>query len=187
MLPMIAFDVETPNRYNNRISAIGITVIEDGEITQSLGVLVDPETEFDAFNVALTGITPEAVHGKMTFPQLWERIGPAFSQNLLLAHNAPFDMGVLAKCLRHYAVDAPETLRYACTCRMARRFYPYMSRHGLADMCELFRIPLDHHKADSDARACALLALKYAEYGKDLAPFFRRYDVRRLKTLPYAD
>ena len=29
----VAFDVETPNRYNNRISAIGITVVEDGEIT----------------------------------------------------------------------------------------------------------------------------------------------------------
>ena len=31
----IAFDVETPNRWNNRMSAIGITVIEDGEIVRS--------------------------------------------------------------------------------------------------------------------------------------------------------
>ena len=29
----IAFDVETPNRYNDRMSAIGITVVEDGRIT----------------------------------------------------------------------------------------------------------------------------------------------------------
>ena len=28
----IAFDVETPNHLNNRMSAIGITIIEDGEI-----------------------------------------------------------------------------------------------------------------------------------------------------------
>lgn len=185
MLPMIAFDVETPNHRNDRISAIGIAVIENGEITQSTGVLIDPETEFDAFNIALTGITPEAVRGKMTFPALWERIGPAFSENLLLAHNAPFDMTVLAKCLRHYEIDCPAFLSYACTCRMARRFYPYMSHHGLADMCELYGIPLDHHKADSDARACAELAVKYAEYGKDITPFFRRFDVKKMKTLPY--
>ena len=185
MLPMIAFDVETPNHRNDRISAIGIAVIEDGEITQSTGVLIDPETEFDAFNIALTGITPEAVRGKMTFPALWERIGPAFSENLLLAHNAQFDMTVLAKCLRHYEIDCPAFLSYACTCRMARRFYPYMSHHGLADMCELYGIPLDHHKADSDARACAELAVKYAEYGKDITPFFRRFDVKKMKTLPY--
>ena len=31
----IAFDVETPNRYNDRISAIGITVVEDGEIVHN--------------------------------------------------------------------------------------------------------------------------------------------------------
>ena len=183
MLPMIAFDVETPNHRNDRISAIGVTVIENGEITQSLGVLIDPETEFDAFNIALTGISPEAVRGKMTFPRLWERIGPAFSQNLLLAHNAPFDMGVLAKCLRHYEIEAPEFLRYACTCRMARSFYPHMSHHGLADMCELFGIALDHHKADSDARACAMLALKYQEYGKDLSPFYKKYDVAKMRTV----
>ena len=31
----IAFDVETPNRYNNRMSAIGIAVVEDGRIQDS--------------------------------------------------------------------------------------------------------------------------------------------------------
>lgn len=32
MYRYIAFDVETPNRYNNRMSAIGISVIEEGRI-----------------------------------------------------------------------------------------------------------------------------------------------------------
>ena len=32
MSRFIAFDVETPNYQNNRMSAIGITVIEDGSI-----------------------------------------------------------------------------------------------------------------------------------------------------------
>ena len=31
----IVFDVETPNRYNDRISAIGITVVENGAVTDS--------------------------------------------------------------------------------------------------------------------------------------------------------
>ena len=58
-------------------------------------------------------------------------------------------------------------------------------RHRLNDLCELYGIPLDHHKADSDARACAELAVKYTEYGKDISPFFRRFDVKKMKTLPY--
>ena len=32
----VVFDVETPNRYNNRMSAIGIDVIEDGRIVQEM-------------------------------------------------------------------------------------------------------------------------------------------------------
>ena len=56
MYRYIAFDVETPNRYNNRISAIGISVIEDGEIVDSYFSYVDPETFFDSFNTELTGI-----------------------------------------------------------------------------------------------------------------------------------
>ena len=33
MSRFIVFDVETPNRYNNRMSAIGICVVESGRIT----------------------------------------------------------------------------------------------------------------------------------------------------------
>ncbi len=37
----------------------------------------------------LTGITPELVEGKPTFPELWEQIGPMMDSGLLVAHNAP--------------------------------------------------------------------------------------------------
>lgn len=59
MARYIVFDVETPNARNDRISAIGITVVEDRAITDSYYTLVNPETAFDPFNIRLTGITPE--------------------------------------------------------------------------------------------------------------------------------
>ena len=46
----VAFDVETPNAQNRRMSAIGVSVIERGEIVQELYTLVDPQTHFDPFN-----------------------------------------------------------------------------------------------------------------------------------------
>ena len=55
----IVFDTETPNHRNDRMSAIGITVVEHGQITEEFYSLVNPETEFDWFNIRLTGITPE--------------------------------------------------------------------------------------------------------------------------------
>ena len=53
----IVFDTETPNSRNNRMSAIGISVVEDGVITREFATLVNPEAHFDPFNIQLTGIT----------------------------------------------------------------------------------------------------------------------------------
>ena len=63
MYRYIVFDVETPNRYNARMSAIGISVIEDGAITKEFFSYVDPETFFDPFNTQLTGIDEATVAG----------------------------------------------------------------------------------------------------------------------------
>lgn len=41
---------------------------------------------------------------KPTFPELWEKIQPLMDSGLLIAHNAPFDMGVLAQCLSDYHI-----------------------------------------------------------------------------------
>ena len=92
----VAFDVETPNAQNRRMSAIGVSVIERGEIVQELYTLVDPQTHFDPFNIALTGITPEMERGQPTFPVLWELLEPILRGSVLVAHNAPFDLRVLA-------------------------------------------------------------------------------------------
>ena len=57
----VAFDVETPNAANDRMSAIGAAVVEDGEVVSTFSSLVDPEAHFDLFNIRLTGITPDRV------------------------------------------------------------------------------------------------------------------------------
>ena len=95
----IVFDVETPNRYNNRMSAIGICVVEGRQIVKQHFSLVDPEQPFDWFNTQLTGISEESVTDAPTFPQLWRQIEPVMSSGILVAHNASFDMRVLRKCL----------------------------------------------------------------------------------------
>ena len=53
---VVAFDVETPNSVNDRMSAIGITVMERGRVVDEFYSLVNPEEEFEPFNVELTGI-----------------------------------------------------------------------------------------------------------------------------------
>ena len=180
---VIAFDVETPNAWNDRISAIGITVIEDGRIARGYTSLVNPETHFDPFNISLTGITPDMVRTAPTFPELWRQIGPVLQSGILLAHNAPFDLRVLACCLKDYGIPGPRTVRYACTVRMGRTCYPGLPNHRLDTLCRRCRIPLSHHQADSDSRACAALFLDYLQNGLSITPFLRQYDLETMRTL----
>jgi len=168
----IAFDVETPNRLNNRMSAIGITVIEDGAVVDQFFSLVNPETHFDYFNVALTGINEEIVRNAPTFPEVWEKIEPLMSSGLLAAHNAVFDMNVLKKCLQGYGIEWKPYAHYICTVQMGRRLLPGMS-HKLDVLCDHYGIRLAHHQADSDSSACAQILLRYLESGAQVKQFIR--------------
>ncbi|MBQ9196094.1 MAG: 3'-5' exonuclease [Clostridia bacterium] len=174
MYRYIAFDVETPNRYNDRMSAIGISVIENGAITEEFFSYVNPETGFDDFNTRLTGIDEATVAGAPTFPALWAKIEPLMSSGILVAHNAVFDMGVLKKCLQDYGIAWKSSVKYCCTVQMGRRLVPGIS-HRLNVMCDHYGIALDHHQADSDSRACAEILLRYFAAGAQERDFIRTY------------
>ena len=173
----VAFDVETPNRYNSRMSAIGLSVIENGRIVQDFFSLVDPEQPFDWFNSQLTGINEETVFGAPDFPTVWKRIEPMMSRGVLVAHNASFDMSVLKKCLESYEIEWKPCVEGICTVRMGRSLLPGIS-HKLNDLCDHFGIGLDHHRADSDSRACAEILLRYIAAGAEPERFIRSYRMR---------
>ena len=65
---IIAFDVETPNRYGNSICSIGITVSGPGREPVSRQYLVNPEADFECINTRIHGIYPEDVVFSPTFP-----------------------------------------------------------------------------------------------------------------------
>ena len=174
MYRYVVFDVETPNRYNNRMSAIGISVIEDGAIVREFFSYVNPETFFETFNTELTGIDDDTVKDAPTFAELWPEIEPIMSDGILAAHNATFDLGVLKKCLHDYGFTWKPAVRYCCTVQIGRRLLPAI-RHRLNDLCDYYGIALDHHKADSDSHACAEILLRYFAEGMQEKDHIRTY------------
>lgn len=182
---MVAFDVETPNAQNRRMSAIGVCVIEQGQIVQELDTLVDPETHFDPFNVALTGITPEMERGQPTFAALWQLLEPMLRSSILVAHNAPFDLRVLASCLHDYHIDWQPEAAYLCTCQMGKRAYPYLPNHKLNTLCDHLQLSLDHHKAGSDAAPAPFCSSTIWKRACSPKPFCAPTASRTRKTIPY--
>lgn len=179
----IVFDVETPNYQNNRMSSIGVAVIENQQIVHKFSSLINPEQMFDAFNIQLTGISPAMVKNAPTFQELWSELAPLFASGILIAHNAAFDMKVLSQCLNHYHLDFPQYALYACTVKMGKKVFPQLENHRLNTLCDHLHISLEHHKADSDSLACGNLLLCYMQQGLDIKSNIRTYDLIHGKTV----
>lgn len=175
----IVFDVETPNNHNDRISAIGVVVVEGQTIVQEHYTLINPETHFDALNTSMTHISPEDVADKPTFAEVWAELESIFNSGILVAHNAASaDMCILAKCLRAYQIEWKPYANYACTCQIGKKRFPDAQSYKLNTLCELLSIPLEqHHCALDDAKACANLLIHYLRQGVDLSDYVRSYDL----------
>ena len=170
----VVFDVETPNTQNSRMSAIGISVVEDGSIVDSFFSYVNPEQPFESFNVQLTGIDENTVANAPTFPELWERIKPLMESGMLVAHNAKFDLSVLKECLSAYGISWKPSAQAICTVLIGRSVLPDIS-HKLNNMCSYYGICLDHHRADSDSHACAEILLRYIRDGVPVDQYVQSY------------
>lgn len=150
----IVLDVETPNRNNNRISQIGLIEICNGTIKNDYSSLINPETGFDQINTKLTNISSEDVMQAPTFIDYWPRIKTLFESNIVVAHNASFDLNVLYKTLFHYKIEFPK-IQYICTYEQAMKDMMELPKYSLADLSKHFGILQDNaHNAHDDAYTC---------------------------------
>lgn len=172
----IVFDVETPNRRNERMSAIGVSVVENGAVTEEYYTLVDPEQEFENFNITLTGITPEMVAGKPTFADIWPDLEKLFSRGVIVGHGVGFDLAVVCKCLRAYGLKGAESYGYIDTVTLSRNFLPELPNHRLNTVCGYLDIGLDHHNAGSDCHATAEMLAYFMYQGYDVDRYYTTYD-----------
>ena len=160
----IAIDFETANKYRSSACAIGLVIVNNGQIVKEWGSLIKPQPFFFSYwSTAIHGITPEMVSDAPLFEEVWSKIASWFTQcDAIVAHNAPFDMSVLQACLERAQIAGylPDSI---CTYRLARKKLPFLKNHKLNTVSEYFHIPLNHHDALSDARAAALLMLRLSE------------------------
>ena len=177
---IVAVDVETPNGRDAAICQIGIVVAEFGDIVKTECHLVDPEVPFDPMNISIHGITPADVQGAPNFPALWPRIAHYFTESVVVAHNAVFDLGMITAVLERYGIPVPE-ITYCCTVQMARRRFARETygSYRLDTLCAAFDIRLDHHHdALCDAMACYRLYRELlADFGedpRDVRPYRRK-------------
>lgn len=155
----VAIDFETANERRDSACAVGLAWIEGGRVVRRESRLIRPPAlRFSPGNIRIHGILPADVRDKPVFPEAMAAFLPDLSDRLVLAHNASFDMGVLAASLAAHGQPVPP-LTYLCTVQVARRVFAHPEGCGLAKVAGRLGIRFAHHDAGEDAYACAEIAL----------------------------
>src|SRR6266576_5350104 len=155
-ITFVALDTETTGLQPivHRLVEIGAVRFRlDGWELATFQQLIDPEIPIPPEVQQVHGITDRMVRGQPTIehilPQFIEFIG--HRDTILLAHNAPFDLGFLPMALirlgivflPHYLFD---------TLDMARRLYPTWPSHSLEHVAMRLKVANGaEHRALSDA------------------------------------
>ncbi|MFM8898114.1 MAG: DEDD exonuclease domain-containing protein [Actinomycetota bacterium] len=156
----VVVDLETTggSHSHSSITEIGAVKIRGGEIIGEFQTLVNPESPIPAFITVLTGITDAMVVeaptiGSALFSFL-EFVGSP-SETVLIAHNAPFDIGFLKSAAAQCSTPWPN-YQVVDTARIAR----YVITRDEAPNCKLSTLAAffgattnPDHRALSDARA----------------------------------
>jgi DNA polymerase-3 subunit epsilon len=144
--------------------SVGIVTVKNGVISEEFHSLIKPpDNKYSYYTTRVHGLTPAHTRNSELFPEVFPEIKKRLENRIVVAHNIATDRSVLHKNMNRYDIPV-ETLpikQWECTLKIYRQ--KGFKSCKLSSLCSLFNIELDHHQALSDAKACAMLYLKYLQ------------------------
>lgn len=168
MYDFIAIDFETASAENYSACSLGMAFVKDLEIVDTKYFLIQPPTlVFGEKNIQIHGILPQQVKDAPRFDIVWEEIKQYFTEeNLIIAHNAKFDMSVLKCSLKFYDIEIPSFF-YTDSIRISTKICTGEIGRSLKSRAEFFNINMEeHHNALSDAKTCAKIVIESIKRSK---------------------
>lgn len=160
----ICFDIETTglSAARDKITEIGAVKVENGVITDTFSTFANPEMPIPQKITQLTGITDDMVKDA---PSQSEAVG-AFLEfagdNVLVAHNAPFDTSFIAKVCedmgREYNYTSIDTVA------ISRTILTDIKNCKLDTVAKFLRLgDFNHHRATDDAEMLARIFINLCQ------------------------
>ena len=155
----VALDLETATSSRDSACAVAIAVVEDGRVSDvSKRLIQPPGNEYDGFNIAIHGITPEATSSSPSMEEVWPEVLQWIdgAQSSRTMH--PSTLVSCAIRCRHRKDEWPG-LTYYCTCALARRAWPGRLSYRLPDLASECGLTFEHHEPGADAATAGELAI----------------------------
>ncbi|QXE03130.1 PolC-type DNA polymerase III [Terribacillus sp. DMT04] len=155
----IVFDVETTGlsaSYDKIIELAGVK-FRDGEIVDRFERFANPHQKLSQTIIDLTGITDDMLVDAPEIDEVLQDFHTWMGDDILVAHNASFDMGFLNQGFKR--IDLPKAENGVIdTLELARFLFPQLKNHRLNTLCKFLDIELtQHHRAIYDTEATGYL------------------------------
>jgi DNA polymerase-3 subunit epsilon len=135
----------------DRITEIGLLLVDDGEVVEEWSALVNPGRHIPVGVETLTGINDAMLERAPAFESVAQDLARRLSGRVLVAHNARFDHAFLRNELRRCGCSL--ALPVLCTVRLSRALAAHEPRHNLDALIARHALPCDgRHRALPDAR-----------------------------------
>ncbi|MBI4827918.1 MAG: 3'-5' exonuclease [Nitrospinae bacterium] len=161
--PFCVVDVETCGAGQSlRLVEMAAVRIEDLRITGVFETLVDPLVRID--NAFIHGVTDSMAYGAPKFAEALPALAAFVKDAVFVAHNARFDIGVLAaEQTRVYGTPPARPQPFVCSVRMARLAMPELGSHRLSNLVRALEIGnAAPHQGLADAYATAQVFIDLA-------------------------
>ena len=165
----VVFDIETTglNSHTNKIIEIGAVKIKAGRIIDRYSQLINPGISIPYYITEITSITNEQVANQPKIDEVIGKFVDFIGDAVLVAHNAPFDMGFIKRDIKEYLnIDLENSV--IDTLQMARDLFPDFKKYGLGDLNKSLGLALEkHHRAVDDSQATANMFIIFLEKYKE--------------------
>lgn len=151
-----AIDFETTGLYaaTDRIVELGAVQFKDGEILATFDALVDPGVRVTPEILSITGISDEMLAGRPSIATVLPDFMKFVGTSVLVAHNAPFDIGFLrAELQRAHLPEVKNPI--VDTQQLAQKAYPGQRSYALQSLVAFLEFPPNNaHRALDDSLMC---------------------------------
>jgi DNA polymerase III epsilon subunit family exonuclease len=152
-IPLVFLDTETTGlnpHYGDRVVEIALARFRGDVMENHFVTLVNPQRSIPPGVTRIHGITDSDVRGKPTFTQIAPQVREELRETVLVAHNAPFDLGFLINEFRLAQQEPPNNLVLDTLSFLRGHFsFPSNSLPRVADYLGIEKKPA--HRALSDA------------------------------------
>ncbi len=163
-LDFTAIDFETANSSNASACAVGLARVRGGEVVSRAGWLIQPPPGHERFfelNTQIHGIREKDVLDAKGWSAQLHDIAAFVGEDVLVAHNAGFDMAVLRRACEATG-DVCPPYRSVCSLQVARKLYELESYRLPSVAAAAGFLDFPHHDAAADALACAHIMIDAA-------------------------